>query len=356
MKDPRISRLAKTLVNYSAKVKKGEAVLISAEAGAKPLVLETYREVLKAGAHPRVEINFDELREIFLSTATPNHLKHFPKISMYEAKNIDAAIYIIAPTNTRNLSSASPIKMTERAKVTRPISEQIMNKVRWVVVNYPTPALAQEADMSLEEYEDFVFKATNIDWKKVDRDQTRLKKRLDRGREVRIVGKDTDLTMSVKGRKWIKGNGEFNMPDGEMFTAPVENSVNGRIWFEFPAIHRGREVTGVRLEFEKGRVIKASADKNEKYLKQILDTDPGARRVGELGIGTNYGIRKFTKDILFDEKIGGTVHIAVGRSYPECGGKNKSAIHWDIIKDLRSKGSALYLDGKPILKNGKISG
>ncbi|MFZ3073387.1 MAG: aminopeptidase, partial [Thermodesulfobacteriota bacterium] len=223
----------------------------------------------------------------------------------------------------------------------------------WILCNFPTQALAQEADMSFAEYEDFLYGATNIDWGKVKKEEEKLKRVLDAGKEVRIVGVDTDLKISIKGRKAIACYGERNMPDGEVFLSPIEDSAEGYVYYEMPAIYQGREVTGIRLRFRKGKVVEASADKNEAFLLQMLDTDKGARFLGELGVGVNYGIQQFSKDILFDEKIGGTVHLAVGRSYEEAGGKNKSAIHWDMIKDLRRNG-AIYIDGKPVQRNGRF--
>ncbi len=354
MADPRVKKLATILVNHSLGVKKDELVLISSSSElAKPLVLELYREVLKAGAHPYVNIGFEETANIFFKEATEEQLLHFPKIKHYEARNIDCVVNIRAPINKKALSNIDPEKMGRRAKVLRPISDTIVNKKRWVLCNYPTNALAQEADMSLAEYEDFLYGATNIDWNRIKKLTEKLKALLDRASEIRIVGKDTDLTLSIKGRPAIPCWGERNMPDGEVFLSPVENSAEGYIYYEHPAIYQGREVTGIRLRFRKGKVVEARADKGEDFLLSMLSTDKGARYLGEIGIGVNYGIKRFSKDILFDEKIGGTVHLAVGKSYKEAGGKNISAIHWDMIKDLR-KGGALYIDGKLVQKNGRF--
>ncbi|CAG0963786.1 partial aminopeptidase, partial [Anaerolineae bacterium] len=255
--------------------------------------------------------------------------------------------------NKKAMSNVDPRAVGIRSKVLSPISEEIVNRKRWILTNYPTHSLAQEADMSLEEYEDFLYGATNIDWSKVKEKEMKLKGLLDKASSVRIVGKDTDLTLSIKGRKAIPCYGERNMPDGEVYLSPIESSAEGYIYYEMPAIYQGREVTGIRLRFRGGKVVEARADKNEDFLLAMLDTDKGARYLGELGVGVNYGIQKFTKDILFDEKIGGTVHLAVGRSYESAGGKNHSAVHWDMIKDLRA-GGAIYLDGKAIQKNGKF--
>lgn len=353
MPDPRVRKLASILVGHSLRVKKDDTVLISSTELGKPLVLEVYRQVMKAGGHPFTNIGFEETANIFYDLASPKQLAFFPNTRHYEAKNIDCFVNIRASANKKALSNVDPKLVGQRSKVLRPISEEIVNRKRWVLCNFPTHALAQEADMSLAEYEDFVYGATNIDWNRVRQKEVKLKAALDRASEVHIVGKDTDLRLSIKGRKAIMCYGERNMPDGEVFLSPVEASAEGYIYYEMPAIYQGREVTGVRLRFKGGKVVEAHADKNEDFLLAMLDTDRGGRYLGELGVGVNYGIQKFTKDILFDEKIGGTVHLAVGRSYESAGGKNVSAIHWDMIKDLR-RGGAIYLDGKAIQKNGKF--
>ncbi len=354
MADPRVRRLATILVNHSLQVKKDELVLINSSSElAKPLVLALYREVLRAGGHPYMNIGFEEATNIFYKEAGEAQLLHFPKIRHYEAKNMDCVVNIRAPINKKALSSVDPVKMGRRARVLRPIMDTIVNKKRWVLCNYPTNALAQEADMSLEEYEQFLYGATNIDWNRVRKLTEKLKRLLDKASEIRIVGEDTDLTLSIKGRPAIPCWGERNMPDGEVFLSPVEDSAEGYIYYEHPAIYQGREVMGIRLRFRRGRVVEARAEKGEEFLLSMLSTDRGARYLGEIGIGVNYGIKKFSKDILFDEKIGGTVHLAIGKSYKEAGGRNISAIHWDMIKDLR-KGGTLYMDGKPIQKNGRF--
>lgn len=354
MADARVAKLASILVNHSLGVKKGDRVLISSSTElAKPLVLEVYREVLKAGGHPLTNIGFEETINIFFKNASKAQVADFPETRMHEAKNIDCFVNIRASANKKALSNIDPRVISARSKVLRPISEEIVGKKRWILCNFPTNALAQEAEMSLEEYEAFVYGATNIDWKAVKKKEMVLKRALDKAKEVHIVGRETDLKMSIKGRKGIPCYGDRNMPDGEVFLSPVEDSAEGYIYYEMPAIYQGREVLGIRLKFKAGKVVDASAEKNEDFLITMLDTDKGGRYLGELGIGVNYGIKKFTSNILFDEKIGGTVHLAVGRSYEDAGGKNVSAIHWDMIKDLR-KGGALYLDGKMIQKNGRF--
>jgi aminopeptidase len=354
MADPRVKKLAGILVNHSLGVTSGDTVLISSSSEvAKPLVLEVFREVLKAGGHPSTRIDFEEASGIFFKNASKAQLNHFPSVRLHEAKKTDCYVNIRAPLNKKALSNTNPRKVGTRMKVLKPISNVIVHSKRWILCNYPTNALAQEADMSLSEYEDFLYGATNVDWKKVKAREMKLKRVLDRGRVVRIVGKDTDLTIGIKGRRSIPCYGERNMPDGEVFLSPLENTAEGYIFYEMPAIYQGREVTGIRLRFKKGKVVEERADKNRKFLTDMLDTDRGARFLGELGVGVNYGIKDFSKDILFDEKIGGTVHLAVGMAYKEAQGRNKSAVHWDMIKDLR-KGGALYIDGKAIQKNGRF--
>jgi aminopeptidase len=233
-------------------------------------------------------------------------------------------------------------------------------KKPWTLTLFPTSAFAQDADMSLTEFEDFVYSATFADqdrpvakWRALERRQEKMIAALKGADEVHIVGPDTDLTLSVKGRTFINSAGTNNMPSGEIFTGPVETSAEGYIKYDFPVCHAGREIDGIRLVFRKGKVVEASATKNEKFLLSMLDIDRGARRLGELGIGTNFGIDRFVRNILFDEKIGGTIHLALGKSYEETGGRNESALHWDMIKDLR-KGGALYVDGEVIQKDGKF--
>lgn len=352
--DPRVQKQADILVNYSLKVKKGDNVVIIAEFEARPLVLEIYKLLIKNGASEvRIKYSDYELAEYFYKNASDDQLTHFPIIEEFEIKHTDCVIHIGSAINSRGLSSIDPNKIAIRSKVLRPLQNYRVENTRWLVTKFPTHAQAQESGMSLSDYEDFVFGAINdVDWEKVQKDQEKLRKLVDKTEKVRIIGDKTDLILSIKGRKAINAGGEYNMPDGEVFTSVVENSTNGFITFTYPAIYQGKEFEHVRLEFEKGKVIKATADKGESDLNKILDTDNGSRIIGELGIGNNFGITKFTKDILFDEKIGGSIHLALGRGYKETLSKNESAIHWDMIKDLRNRGE-LYFDGKLVQKNGK---
>lgn len=352
--DPRIQKQADILVNYSLKVQKGENVVIIAEYEARPLVLEIYKLLIKNGAHEvKIQYTDYEFTEVFYKTASEEQLIHFPKISEFEIKHTDCYISISSSNNTRGLSSIDPVKIAKRGKVLRPLHDYRVDNTRWMVTKFPTHALAQEAGMSLAEYEEFVFNAINgPDWKKIQKEQEKLRTHVNKTNSVRIVGEETDLTLSIKGRNAINAAGEYNMPDGEVFTSVVEDSTEGYITFTYPAIYQGKEFTNVRLEFKGGQAVKATSNKGEKDLNKILDTDAGSRIIGELGIGNNFSITKFTKDILFDEKIGGSIHLALGRGYKETLSKNESAIHWDMIKDLMM-GGEVYFDGKLVQKNGK---
>jgi aminopeptidase len=352
LKDSRISALADILVNYSVEVKPGDVVLITGTELAQPLMEEVYTAVLKAGAFPRLKVSFSTLLPLFFQHAQDRHLDTLLELDHEEYARADCLINIKAPANVKELSGVDPKRITRRVKTMEPIKDLIIGeKIRWVLVNYPTQALAQEASMSLQEYEDFAYSATNLDWREESKKQDNIKAAFDQGSLVRIQGPGTDLQFSIAGRLGEKCDGHKNMPDGEVFYAPVEDSAEGFITYDFPAIFQGQEVDQVYLEFEKGVVVKATAGKNQALLESVLALDEGARRLGEFGIGVNYGLSRFSKDILFDEKLGGTIHLALGSAYPKIGGTNRSAIHWDMIKDLRQGGS-LTLDGKVVQKDG----
>lgn len=354
MADARIIKLAKILTDYSIKVKKGSIIELSFDLEAAPLALECYKNILKRGAYPLSHTLPPGFTYAYYRIAAQEQLRKFPEIAMIEAKKAAGSISIGASQNTKELSNISPKKIAIRRKVTDSISKEYLKKDNWVGCEYPTNALAQDADMSLEEFEDFFYKATNIDYDGLSRKQNKLKAIMDKGKLVRIVAPDTDLSFSIKGRKAIKCDGHRNVPDGEVFIAPVEKSVNGYIAYTYPAIRDGREVDGIKLKFKNGSVVEASAAKNGAFLKEMINLDKGSKYLGEFGIGLNFGINRFIKQILFDEKIGGTIHLALGMAYKEGGGRNESALHWDMIKDLR-KGGAVYIDGKCIQKNGKFT-
>ena len=365
MNDPRISKLAKLLVEYSVALKKGQTVLINGNALAAPVIQEIYRAALRAGAFPEVNIGIDGLSEIFFKEATDAQLEYVSPFRKFRIERIDAQIGLWAEENTRSLTNADPKKMARSAKAQNPLRKIFFERaakkdLRWVGTQWPTQAHAQDAEMSLAEYTDFVFAAGHLDdadpiktWKAISQSQKALQSRLNKSKEIRIIGADTDITLSVRGRKWLNCDGHENFPDGEVFTGPVEKDVNGHIRFTFPAVHHGREVQNVFLEFKDGKVVKATADKGEDFLRAMIEMDAGSSYLGELAFGTNYNITKYTRNTLFDEKIGGTVHLALGAGYPETGNANESGLHWDMVCDLRAGGQVLA-DGQVVLKDGRF--
>ena len=363
MADPRLKRYASILVNHSMRVKRGEKVIISATSElAKPLVLELYSEVIGVGGHPLVEVAFEECMNILISEGKESQIGYLHEARLQSIKDADCYCMIRAPRNKKSLSNADPKRLSMRGKAMAPVSNAIVNGTKRVLCNFPTEAFAQGCEMSLSEYEDFLYGASNVDWEKMRRGQKKLMRILDRGKVFRMVGEETDISISIDGRRSVQSFGLRNMPDGEVFISPIEDSAEGCVYFDLPAVYQGREVNGIRLTFKRGKVVEASAEKNEDFLLAMLDTDKGARFLGEVGIGTNYSIKSSTKDILCDEKIGGTVHLAVGKSYEMAGGKNVSAIHWDLIKDLRKKAgkkrgvtSAIYIDDVMIQRNGRFT-
>jgi aminopeptidase len=360
MRDERLKKLARVLVDYSVDAGEGEQVLIAGGAPAEPLIKEIYVRLLDVGAIPIPQVVLPGIQELFFEHAREIHYDKTPPAirSLYDGA--DAIISILAPHNTRALAGVDPRKQQALGKRDKAVQDMMLEKDRWALTLFPTQALAQESEMGLGEYEEFVFEAMALNeddpvgfWRGKAEEQQRLIERLESARGVRIVGADTDLTLSIEGRRFMNGDGRHNMPCGEVFTGPVEDSANGWIYFGVPVAVAGREVSGVRLRFEGGRVVEASAEKGEEYLNSMLDADEGARYLGELGIGTNYGIPRATRNILFDEKLGGTVHLAIGRSYEKTGGKNDSSVHWDLICDLR-EGGELYADGELVERDGRF--
>ncbi len=359
MKDIRVQNLAKILVRYSVRAKSRELIAVDGVAPGEPLMRAVYEELIRAGAFPVTRMALSEASEIFFKLGKPHHFTSLTPLQRAMADHLDGSIYIDSSPNTRALSAIDPKKQALYSRTTKPLREKMMKK-KWCLTLFPTQAYAQDAEMSLSDFEDFVYTATFADtknpvaaWQALSRKQERLIRKLRGACQVRIVGPETDLSFSVKGRVFINSAGRHNMPCGEIFTGPVENTAEGFIQYSYPVCHAGREVDGIRLVFRKGKVVEATAEKNGKFLNAMLDMDDGARRLGEFGIGTNYGIQKFIKNILFDEKIGGSIHLALGQSYSETGGINRSALHWDMIKDLR-QGGAIYIDGKVFQKDGKF--
>jgi aminopeptidase len=350
MKDIRSEKLAAVLLNHSLKVKAGENLIIRSNYNGKPLVDEVYKQAIKAGLNVFTHVVINEHTKFFMENASEEQFEDANKFLEAAYEKADAFVVIESPDNVKHLSKVDSEKNMKYNKTASHMSKMIMEK-RWVMTNFPTHSFAQEADMSLEEYENMLFDATLVDYQQMDKAMDKIIDIFDKAETVRIVGKDTDLTFSIKSRKGIKCSGTNNIPDGEVFYAPITDSANGHIYYEFPAIKYGVQVDGIRLEFKDGKVVKATAEKNEEFLNKMLDTDEGARFIGEFGIGLNYGIQKFIKNILFDEKIGGTIHLAVGNAYEDSGGENRSMIHWDMIKELRIDG-AIYVDGRLVQQNG----
>jgi aminopeptidase len=352
--DSRTRKLAKLIVSYSVHVKKGENVIISGSTEAEDFISALYKEVILKGGHPILRISIPGLSPFFYKYASDEQIKNFPEIFDYTVKNAQKYIGISTESNTRELTSIDPKKITARAKVTRPILDYIVkekDKIRRVTVGYPCHALAQEAEMDLTEYENFVYGACLQDWKKAGKHIDRILSVFKKGKNVHLIGEGVDLKFKIHGDKAAADKGEENMPGGEVFMAPVRESLNGWIKFDYPAIESGKEVSDIFLRFENGKVIESSASKNQDFLKQMLSVDENASYVGEFGIGCNPKINKYTKDLLFDEKISGTIHLALGMAYKENGGGNDSAIHWDIVKDMRK--AKIVLDGRVVQEDGK---
>jgi len=360
-----IRKHAEVITRYSLDLKKGEKILIQGAYVTYPLMKECFKVALELGAYPQVKIVNEELSEIMLKQGSEDQIRFIHENDMTACKTFDVFLTLMGTVNTRLMSNADPARIRLTSQSGAPVMQLLMERMakkeaRWSGTMHPNWANAQEASMSLADYQDFVYGSCYLNeadpvarWKQIHADQQRLCDILNSRKTLRIVSKDTDLKMSVAGRKWVNCSGQVNFPDGEVYTGPVEDTVEGTIRFSFPGIFMGREVEDIRLTFEKGKVVKAAAAKGGELLDQILETDPGARFVGEIAVGTNYNITKFTRNMLFDEKIGGTVHLAIGRSLPESGGKNNSVIHWDMLCDMK-QGGKIYADDQLVYENGKF--
>lgn len=358
-------KYAKVLVEYSTDVKKGDLVIISSDMQAKPLILAVYKEVLEKEANPVLKLGLEGQKEVYFKTATNEQLGFIDPFTELEYDKADTFIVIGAPYNVKNLAKISPEKLAKRSAATERLSSKMLQRsaegaLNWVICDFPTNALAQEAKMSIFDYEEFLFKACHLQlddpvakWKEIGETQQKLADKLNHKEKIRIVGERTDLTLSTKRRKWINCCGSNNFPDGEVFTSPVEDSAEGEIYFDFPAIYRGNETQGIYIKFKKGKVVHAEAEKGEDFFLKMINQDEGAKFLGEVAFGTNEMIQEVTGNILFDEKIGGSIHLALGASYPETGGKNKSGLHWDIIKNMKEN-SKVYADDELIYENGKF--
>jgi aminopeptidase len=365
MADIRVEKMADLLVNYSVAVKPGDKVVIQGETGGEPLVKAVFVKVLQAGGLPYLMPSLPGIEELVYKYGNDRQLQFVPEPNKLVLSTFDCRIVVFSDSNTKALSSVDPAKMVMRSNARRELMQIMMKRsaageLRWVLGPYPTNALAQDAEMSLTDYEDFVYGACLPDindpigyWQNFSARQDKIVNWLKGKQTIHVIGKETDLRLSIAGRNFENCDGKNNMPDGEVFTGPVEDSMEGHVYFSYPAIYGGHEVTGVRLTFEKGEVVKATADKNQEYLVKTIATDAGSKRVGEFAIGTNEGIKKFTREIPFDEKIGGSFHMALGFGYPETGSTNESAIHWDMVCDLRD-GGEIRVDNALFYKNGKF--
>jgi aminopeptidase len=364
MADPRVDAWARTLVDYSTEVKPGDVVAIEGDIAARPLLRALYRETLRAGGFPVVVPRLSELNVELLGHGTDEQIAWISPIDRWLRGEADVLIRVMGEENTKALSGIAAERQIARKRSVGELLKRMMERdaageLRWTLTLYPTDAYAQDAEMATPDFAEFVYGACKLGandptaaWRQQGQMQQRLLDWLDGKREVHLQGPGTDLRLSVAGRTWINCDGTKNFPDGEVFTGPVEDATEGHIRFSYPVVTDGREIHDVRLRFEGGRVVDASASRGEEFLIETLDADPGARRLGEFAFGTNFDITRFTKNILFDEKIGGTVHMALGAGYPETGNSNESAIHWDLICDLRL-GGAVDVDGEPFLRDGQ---
>jgi aminopeptidase len=364
MRDPRVARLAELIVSYSLGLEAGKVLRIDAAPPAEPLAVELYRAALAAGAHPYVNLELERLPELMLAEASEEQLDFVSPIARAEMEVVDAIVTIWAESNTRALSRADPDRHQRLIASAQELAKRRWERMSagelgWCGVLFPTDAHAQDAEMSFGEYERFVFRACHVEdtddpvahWQGVREELGQRATTLTESREIRILGPGTDLGLGVEGRRWEAADGRYNMPDGEVYTSPLETVTEGEISFGFPALFHGHEVTGIRLRFEGGSVVEAEAERGGAYLDALLELDEGARRLGEVAFGLNYEIDRFTQNLLFDEKIGGTMHVALGSSFEELGGLNRSALHWDLVCDLREDGE-VYADGELVWRAG----
>ncbi len=363
MHDPRLEKLAQVLIDYSLEIRPGDLLLLAGSDLAAPLIRALYQRAIARGAHVEPRIALDGLGEIFLKNASEAQLTYQSPLQKYTLETVSAYLTISGSYNTKAFSNVDPQRQAISAKAQSFLRDIMLKRMetedfRWCATQFPTHASAQDAGMSLTEYEDFVYSAGLLGhddpvaaWKAFSAQQQRIADHLAQCRSVRVVAEDTDLTVNVAGRQWINADGKKNFPDGEVFTGPVEDGTHGHIRFTFPAVYAGREVQDVHLWFEGGQIVRWEAAGGKAFLDQMLNLDAGARYLGEFAIGNNFGIQRFTRNTLFDEKIGGTVHVAPGASIPGTGGQNQSALHWDMVCDLRQEGEILA-DGEIIQKSG----
>jgi len=362
--DPRLEEFAEVLVNRATHVEEGDNVyLLCKSLESLPLFREVRRQVIKRGGMPHEHLLYDTMNGAgaadydWFKHADSNQLETLSRAKKQEMEKMDAYIRIGGGDNTQDLSGIHPEKISEWKSTTREILNERLSK-KWVATRFPTKSMAQNAGMSTQEFEEMVFEAVTADYSDISKRNKKVKELVDGAEEVRIKSKDTDIRMSLENREGVSADGKNNIPDGEVFYAPVKDSIEGYISFTYPGVDSGTEVHGIKLWFENGKIVDFQAEKNEDYLEKMINTDEGSKYVGELGLGTNRQITEFTKDTLFDEKIAGTVHMAIGRAYEECAPeskRNESAIHWDIVNDLRSRagGGKIIVDGKVVQEDGK---
>ncbi|BBM87419.1 aminopeptidase [Candidatus Uabimicrobium amorphum] len=364
MDSSEIQKFAKVVVDYSMDIQPKDKLCIQASIPSLPLVKEVYKLAVQRGAYPYVDIVIDELNELYCLHASDEQLEYVSALKEFKVQHCDAFLIILGSENTNSMAGVDPQKIAKRTLSRKKVNEIYMRRIsdgslKLCITQFPNYALAQAAGMSLMGYSEFLSQACFLNeedpvelWKNYSARQAKISSFLETKKNFRFVSEGTDLHFSAAGRRWINCDGRINFPDGEVFTGPVEDSVNGEITFSFPAVYQGREVQGVYLKFQDGKVIDFDAKHGRETLESMLNTDEGARRAGEIAIATNYNISKFTKNILFDEKIGGTIHLAIGSSIPSSGGVNKSAVHWDMVCDMRS--GEIYADDELIYKDGKF--
>jgi len=365
MTDGRVMKMAQTIAQYSVSLKPGERFLILTSVPGLPLAREVYREALALGALPAVRALLPEIDELLYRRGSDDQIKFVPEYEVQELESLNARLVIRGDDNVMALAGVAPTRLTLARQARRPLLERMMarkavGELKNCLTQYPTNGSAQQAGMSLADYEEFVFHACFADradpiaaWRELSQQQQQYADFLGGVKTLRVEGPGTDITLSVDGRKWVNSDGKANFPSGEVFTSPVEDSVAGRVRFDVPTLFSGQPVENIELEFKAGRVVTARAERGDDMLQSALDTDAGSRTLGEFAFGLNYGITRPTRNILFDEKMGDTIHMAVGAGYPETGSQNRSAIHWDMIKDM--KDGRVYADGRLVYESGRFT-
>jgi aminopeptidase len=360
----RLRRFADVVVGYCAGVERDDLVVLQGTMNVEPLVEQLYESVLRAGGCPTTRV-LPELGDLLLTAGSEEQIEWLTPGEREDVEQADVWIVVEAPSNTKELTAVDPERQALRQRARSRLRERYLERalnggLRWVLTAFPTNAAAQDAEMSLAEYEEFVYGSALLDaddpvarWREFSGELRRAVELLSAKQELRFLAEGTDITFAVGGRTWVAADGHENFPDGEVFTAPHDESTEGVITFTYPAVFEGRQVDDVRLSFRDGEVVEATASRGEDFLQEMVAVDEGARRVGELAFGLNDAVSVFTRNILFDEKIGGTMHLALGSAYPECGGTNRSALHWDLICDLRS-GSEVYADGELVYRDGRF--